>query len=123
MLDAGKSLLQIPSCLFVSNGFQGSGFGPCQEDAFNGLGVKGVVTKGMLKGHVDVIGVVGFFEVKGEAGMETAVSRVRLLESGQEGFCCLPQGEEGLFDGLQAVADLFGTAMLRLFHGFACSIG
>ena len=123
MLDAGESFLQILSCLLVSNGFQGSGLGLCQEDAFNGLAVKGMVTNGMVKGHVDVIGVVGFFEVKDEAGMKAAVAGVFLLEPGKEGFCCLPQGEEGLFDGLQAVADLFGNAMLRLFHGFACSIG
>ena len=107
MLDGGKRFLQIFSCLFVSKGFQGSGLGPCQEDAFNGLAVKGMVTKGMVKGHGDVIGVVSFFEVKDEAGMEAAVSWVCLLEPGKEGFCCLPQGEESLSDRLQAVADLF----------------
>jgi len=122
LLDAGESFLQILSCLLVSNGFQGSGFGLCQEDAFNGLAVKGMVTNGMVKGHVDVIGVVGFFEVKDEAGMKAAVAGVFLLEPGKERFCCLPQGEEGLFDGFKAVADLFRTPVLRLFRGFPCPV-
>ena len=92
MLDAGQCFLKLFSGLFVSDGFQGPGFGLCQEDAFDGLGVKGVVAKGMVKGHVDVIGVVGFFELKDEAGMEAAVSGVGLLEPGKEGFCCRPPG-------------------------------
>ena len=107
MHDVGQCLLQRFSCLFVSDGFQGPGLGFCQEDAFDGLAVKGPVTKGMVKGPVDVIGVVGFFEVKDEAGLEAAVSGVSLLEPGKEGLGCIPQGEESLSDGFQAVADLF----------------
>lgn len=76
MLDAGQCFLQLFSGLFVSKGFQGPGFGFCPEDAFDGLGIKGLVTQGMVKGHVDVIGVVGFFEVKDEAGLEAGVSGV-----------------------------------------------
>ena len=79
MLYAGQGLLQLFSGLFVSDGFQGPGLGFCQEDAFDGLGIKGLITKGMVKGPVDVIGVVGFFEVKDEAGMEAAVSGVSFL--------------------------------------------
>ena len=106
MLDAGESFLKILSCLFISNGFQGSGFGLCQEDAFNGLAVKGMVTKGMVKGHVDVIRVVGFFQPKDEAGMKAAVSWVFFLEPGKERFCALSQGEESLSDRFKAVANL-----------------
>jgi len=61
--------------------------------------------------------------VKDEAGLEAAVSGVSLLEPGQERFGCLPQREESLGDGFQAVADLFGTPVLRFFHGLAGSIG
>lgn len=107
MLDAGQGLLQLFSGLFVADGFQGPGLGSGPQDAFDGLGVKGPVTKGIMKGPVDVIGVVGFFEVKDEAGLEATVSGVSLLEPGQEGFGCLPQREESLSDGFQAVADLF----------------
>jgi len=60
-----------------------------------------------VKGHVDVIGVVGFFEVKDEAGMEAAVSRVGLLEPGKEDRGCVPEGEESLSDRFKTVADLF----------------
>lgn len=107
MLDVGQCLLQLFSGLFVADGFQGPGLGFCQEDAFDGLGIKGLVTKGMVKGQVDVIGVVGFFEVKDEAGMEAAVSRVGLLEPGKEDRGCVPEGEESLSDRFETVADLF----------------
>ena len=107
MLDAGQGLLQLFSGLFVADGFQGPGLGFCQEDAFDGLGIKGLVTQGMVKGLVDVMGVVGFFEVKDEAGLEAAVSGVSLLDPGKEDRGCVPQGEESLSDGFQAVADLF----------------
>ncbi len=118
MLDAGESFLKLFSCLFVSNGFQGPGFGLCQEDAFDGLRIEGLVAKGMVKGHGDVIGVVGFFQVKDEAGMKAAVSGVGLFESGKEGFCSVPEGEESLSDRFKAVADLFRTPVLRFFYGF-----
>ena len=107
MLDAGQGLLQLFSCLFVADGFQGPGFGFGQEDTFDGLGIKGLVTKGMMQGPVDVISVVGCFEVKDGAGMEAAVSRVGLLEPGQEGRGCVSEGKESLSDGFQTVADLF----------------
>jgi len=116
LLDAGQCFLKLFSCLFVSNGFQGPGFGLCQEDAFDGLRIEGLVAKGMVKGHGDVIGVVGFFQVKDEAGLKAAVSGVGLFESGKEGFCAVPEGEKSLSDRFKAVADLFRTPVLRFFH-------
>lgn len=106
MLDAGQCFLQLFSGLFVSNGFQGPGFGFCQEDAFDGLGLKGLVTQGMVKGHVDVLGVVGFLQMKDEAGLEAGVSRVGCFEPGKEGICMVAKGEESVSDRFKAIADL-----------------
>jgi len=122
LLDTGQGFLQLFSCLFVSNGFQGSGLGFCQENAFDGLAIKGLVTKGMLKGHVDVVSVVGFLQPKDKAGVETAVSREGLLEPVEEDLCCLSQGEESVSDRFKTVADLFGTPVLGFFRGFPCPI-
>ena len=105
MLDAGQCFLQLFSCLFVSNGFQSSGLGFCQEDAFDGLGIKGLVTKGMVKGHVDVVCVVGLLQPKYKAGMKAGVSGIGLLEPVEEGLCGLSQGEENLSDRFEAVTD------------------
>jgi hypothetical protein len=105
LIDAGKGFFEISSCLFVQNGFKGPGFCLCHEDALDGLAVKGVVTEGMLEGHVDVIGVVGLLQPKDEAGMKAAVSRIGLLEPDKERLCGLSQGEEGLSDRFKSVAD------------------
>ena len=122
MLDAGQCFLKLFSGLFVSNGFQGSGLGFCEEDSFDGLGVKGLVTKGMVKGPVDVVGVVGFLQVKDEAGLEASVSREGVFESLEEGLGCLSQGEESVSDRFKTVADLFGSAVLGFFRGFPGSL-
>ena len=122
MLDAGQCFLQLFSGLFVSNGFQGPGFGFCQEDAFDSLGIKGLVTQGMVKGHVDVMGVVGFFEVKDEAGMEAGVSGIGCFEPGKESICMVAQGEESVSDRFKTIADLFGGSVFWFFRDFPCPL-
>jgi len=71
-----------------------------------------------VKGHVDVIGVVGFFEVKDEAGMEAGVSGVGGFEPGKEGVCMVAKGEESVSDRFKTIADLFGGSVLGFFRGF-----
>lgn len=122
MLDAGQCFLQLFSGLFVSDGFQGPGCGFCQEDSFDGLGLKGLVTKGMVQGHVDVIGMIGFFEVKDKAGLEAGVSGEGVFEPGKEGFCMVAQGEESVSDRFKTIADFFGSAVLGFFRGFPCPL-
>jgi hypothetical protein len=120
LLDAGQGFLELFSCLFVSDGFQGSGIGFCQEDAFDGLAIKGLVTKGVLKGHVDVVSVVGLLQPKDKSGVEAAVSGEGFFEPVEKGLCCLSQGEESVSDRFETVADLFGTPVLGFFRGFPC---
>jgi hypothetical protein len=72
----------------------------------------------MVKGHIDVIGVVGFFEVKDEAGMEAGVSGVGGFEPGKEGVCMVAKGEESVSDRFKTIADLFGGSVLGFFRGF-----